>query len=351
MHAFSAADLISPAIKRTRWFLFQPFRWTTYLKLCLVAVLTEGGFGGNFNVPGCGHGGSASSPANIPSLHSPNFGISPFAIVVIAAIVVVLIGISFVIFYLVTRLRFALFYSLVYRTREIGPGWNAYESQSWRFFLFSIAVGFVFLIALAVIAIPFLLGFYRIVVSTQAGEPLNWAGLFALLLPLIPIFLLVVLLVIALHIILHDLMLPHVALENLTIGEAWKQVRMRIGSEKGTFALYALLRILLPFAAGVAALIAMLIPGIILVVLFAIPAAGLAALTAAAAGLARVLLMVVIAAIVLIGIAALFVLIVSVSGPIGIWSRNFALLFYGGRYQVLGNLIDPPPAQVPAPQQ
>ncbi len=42
MRAFSAADSVSLAIQRTREFLFRPFNWGTYLKLGLVAIITEG---------------------------------------------------------------------------------------------------------------------------------------------------------------------------------------------------------------------------------------------------------------------------------------------------------------------
>ena len=42
MHTISAADSVFPAIRRTREFLFRPFVWGTYLKLGLVAIVTEG---------------------------------------------------------------------------------------------------------------------------------------------------------------------------------------------------------------------------------------------------------------------------------------------------------------------
>lgn len=349
MHAFSAADLISPAIKRTKWFLFDQFRWTTYLKLCFVAALTEGGFSGKFNLPGGAHGGGANSNST-PAVFVPHhIGISPLAIALIAAIVIVILGVSLVVFYLITRLRFALFYSLVYRTRAIRPGWTAYESQSWRFFLLSLAVSVLFLCAVAVAAIPFILGFYRMFTNTQPGEHFNWSGFFALLLPLIPVFIAIVLIGIAIQIILHDLMLPHMALENVSAGEAWRQVRARITSEKGGFALFAALRIILPIAAGILAIFVLLIPAILLVLLFALPVLGLAALVGSSAGMAKAAFILLIAAVVAVGIAILIVLGVSVTGPIGIGSRNYALLFYGGRYQALGDLLDPPPAQVAAP--
>src|ERR1700758_4492378 len=64
MHAMSAADAISPAVLRTKDFLFRPFNWGTFLKLGLVALLTEG-LGSNFNSSsrskGGGGGGSSSS--------------------------------------------------------------------------------------------------------------------------------------------------------------------------------------------------------------------------------------------------------------------------------------------------
>jgi hypothetical protein len=46
---------------------------------------------------------------------------------------------------------------------------------------------------------------------------------------------------------------------------------------------------------------------------------------------------------------ALF-LTICLGGPLSIAVRNYALVFYGGRYQVLGNILyPPPPAPTPAP--
>ncbi|MGB7353513.1 MAG: hypothetical protein WBD06_07405, partial [Acidobacteriaceae bacterium] len=69
----SAADAILPAIRRTRTFLFQPFRLGTYLKLCLVALLTEG-LGGNSHFSHAG-GGHHSKPQGViaPFHFSPHF--------------------------------------------------------------------------------------------------------------------------------------------------------------------------------------------------------------------------------------------------------------------------------------
>jgi hypothetical protein len=53
MIPISAVDSVSLAIQRTREFLFRQFTWGTYLKLSLVAIITEGvgGTDGPFAVP------------------------------------------------------------------------------------------------------------------------------------------------------------------------------------------------------------------------------------------------------------------------------------------------------------
>jgi len=56
MRALSAVDSVSLAVQRTREFLFRPFSWGTYLKLGLVAMITEGSIG---NLNSSRHGGSS----------------------------------------------------------------------------------------------------------------------------------------------------------------------------------------------------------------------------------------------------------------------------------------------------
>jgi hypothetical protein len=352
MQAYSAADLISPAIQRTRLFLFHPFRWSTFLKLCLVSVLTEG-FSGNFNVPSGGHShasGSTTSPS-IPTIASPYFGLSPMEIALIAGIVIFSFGLCVAIFYLITRLRFALFHCLVYQTREIRPGWELYDAQSWRFFLLSVAVGFAFLVTILLVAAPFVLGFYRLVRGAHPGSPFNIAGFLSLLLPLIPIIILVVLAGIAIHVILHDLMLPHMALENASAGEAWHEVRMAIADEKGGFLLFTFFRVVLPMAATIAAAIAIAIPFFLVFATFGLSAYGIGGLIANASGATAFFLTLFVVAVTLIVIAVAILLGLCVGGPIGIATRYYALLFYGGRYTALGDLLSPPlpPAAPPLP--
>src|SRR5258707_12696573 len=102
MRAFSAADSVSVAIQRTREFLFSSFNWGTYLKLGLVAIITEGSWS---SLRSSSKGGSHSSGSG-PMISSPA-DITALQVAQIVAGVLLVIFVSLVVFYLITRLRFA----------------------------------------------------------------------------------------------------------------------------------------------------------------------------------------------------------------------------------------------------
>jgi hypothetical protein len=336
MLVLSATQAIAPALERTKNLLFRPFRWGTFLKLCAVAVFTEG-FSGNFNFSHQGrttHTHIDTAPLG--------FHFNPGLIAALVFIGIAVVVLAIVLFYLAIRLRFALFECLIHQTKLIAPGWRKYRFQAFRFFLLSIAIGIVSFVVLAAILLPFAFGFFRIYRETQLGRQFPVAETIALILPLIPIFFLIVLAAIAVDLILRDFMLPHFALENASAGQAWAAVRDFIGREMGAFFLYALLRILLPIAALIALFVVLAIPGLIV---FGMLGVILAALHAALHDVTTAVM--VVGAFfevflgLLIAILALF-LAVSFGGPLCIAIRNYALLFYGGRYLLLGNILYPP---------
>jgi hypothetical protein len=337
MSAISAVDAIAPAIQRTRTFLFTPFRWSTFLKLCLVALLTEG-FGGNsnFSAPG----GQSSSHAHI--VDSP-FTFTPERVAAIVAGALAFIVLGFILYYLITRLRFAYFHCLIHNTREIRPGWQLYRAQAGRFFWLSIVVGLCFLLLVAIIALPFVAGYWRVVHSTPIGSHPDFGSLLFLLLPLIPIFLLIVLAGIAADLILRDFILPHFALENATAGQAWDAVWTCIRAEKGPFFVYALLRVILPIVALIALFFVLIIPGIIIVAALAIIEAGIHSALADATGGAAIIGIFLQTIVGLVAFGILLFAALCLGGPLGTAIREYALLFYGGRYQQLGEILFPPP--------
>lgn len=337
MRAISAVDAVSPAIHRTREFLFRPFNWGTYLKLSLVAMITEG-FGSNFH--SSSHGGRSSGHGPIVP---PSFHLQPAWIVAILAVVLVVIVLSIVLFYLVTRLRFAFFHCLIHNSKEIRPGWWLLREQATRFFWFNLAAGFCFFLLVVLILLPFVGGFLRLFHETQPGGHLDVGLLLSLVLPLIPIILLLALAGILADLVLRDWMLPHFALDNATAGEAWTRVWASIMAEKRQFLVYALLRVILPAIAMIGLFIVLTIPGLILVGVVGVFEFSLHSVFAGATGGSAVVgvLLQVFFGILAFGLALLAG--ICLGGPVSTGVREYALVFYGGRYQALGAILNPPP--------
>jgi len=338
MRTVSAADSVSLAIERTREFLFRPFRWSTYLKLGLVAILTEG-ISSNLR--------SSASHDN-PSGHGPVFTLphefpQHWAAAVLAGIaaLALLLVVAFWIAYLITRLRFAFFHCLVTKTTEIRPGWHLYRDRAARFFWLNIGVGLCFLLVMGLIAIPFVAGFVKLVRETPPHTHPDWGLLLALVVPLIPVILLAALTAVLLDVILRDWILPHYALEDASAGEAWSAVWEAIVREKREFFVYVLLRLILPAIAMIAIFMVLAIPGLMLAGALAGVEYGIHSVFADAAGAAR---FVGIGLEVFFGaVAAGFALLFSIclGGPVGTAVREYALVFYGGRYPALGNVLYP----------
>jgi hypothetical protein len=346
MRVLSAADAVSPAIQRTRDFLFRPFRWGTFLKLGLVAIITEG-LGSNFNSSSHSSSSGDHRWGHGPTLSSP-FHFRPEWIVVAVAAMLLAMMIALLIGYLITRLRFAYFHCLITNTTQIRPGWWLYREQAMRFFWLNIAVGFCFLIGVAAIAIPFISGFVRLFHEHQQGAPFDWGLLLSLVLPIIPIVLFLALAGVVTDLILRDCMLPHYALDDASAGEAWSEVWHNIMAEKKQFFVYALLRVVLPFIASVCVVMILAIPGLALVGAGAALEIGLHSAFADATGAAHVVGILLQVFFGLVGFAFAVLASICLGGPLSTGVREYALLFYGGRYQALGNILFPPaPSHLP----
>lgn len=336
MRAISAPDSVSLAVQRTREFLFRQFTWGTFLKLGLVAIITEG-LGSNFN---------SSSHKNVPSGNGPalppHFNIPPVQIAAIVAAILLALVVGCFIFYLITRLRFAYFHCLVHNTKLIRPGWHLYRAQAGRFFWMNIVLGLCFMLVFAVIAIPFAAGFWHLFQQYQQSNHLDIGLLLSLALPLIPILLLFALTGAMADIVVRDCMLPHFALDDASTGEAWSQVWAHIQAEKKQFFVYALLRVALPIIAAVALFMLLAIPGLILAGCVAAIEFGIHSTFADATGASAVVgsLLQVFFGILAFGFALLAG--ICLGGPVSTAIREFALVFYGSRYQSLGDLLYPP---------
>ncbi len=340
MQPISAVDSVSLAIRRTREFLFRPFKWSTYLKLGLVAIITEG-LGSNFHSSsahadhGAGHGGLGATP------HFPPFHVTPQWIAMAVAAGLLAMILSVFIFYLITRLRFAFFHSLTRSVKEIAPGWRLYRDQASRFFWLNIVVGICFMLLLVLVALPFAAGFWRLFQANQQGGHFDVGLFLALILPLIPVILLLVVAAFLSDLILRDWMLPHIALDNATAGEAWRQVRERIKAEKRQFLVYAILRVILPTIAAIGTFIVLAIPGLLLAGTIAAMEWGIHSAFTGSTGSSWLVGVVLEVFFGVVAFAFALLASICIGGPLSTGVREFALVFYGGRYKALGDILYP----------
>ena len=164
-----------------------------------------------------------------------------------------------------------------------------------------------------------------------------------MILPLIPVILLLVLLGFAVDVILRDFMLPHYALEDATAGEAWEVVWEHIKAEKGQFAVYALLRFILPIVATIGLFIVLLIPGLMLAGAGAAIGYAIHSAYADATGAAVVVGVLIQVFFGVIAFGFLLFAGICLGGPLSTGLREYAIAFYGSRYQALGEILYPPP--------
>jgi hypothetical protein len=246
------------------------------------------------------------------------------------------------VFYLITRLRFAFFNCLIQNTKELRPGWHFYAEPATRFFWLNIVVGFCYLALVVLIAIPFAAGFWRTFHQIPPGGHPDIPALLIVALPLVPIILLLIMTAIVIDLILRDWMLPHFALENATAGEAWNSVWARIKAEKRQFFVYSLLRLILPALASIGLFFVLAIPGILLAGALAVFGYGLHSAYADATGSSAIVGIAVQAFFGLLAVAFVVLAGICLGGPLSTGTREYALIFYGGRYQLLGDILYPP---------
>jgi len=161
------------------------------------------------------------------------------------------------------------------------------------------------------------------------------------------IFLLLLLAAMVVDILLRDFMLPHFALDNATTGQAFARVWAAIKAEKRQFFVYALFRVVLPIIAFIGVFVVLLIPGLILAGTIGVIEYSLHSVFAGSSGAAFAVGVVfqVFFGVVAFGFALLAG--ICIGGPLSTGIREYALIFYGGRYPALGNLLYPqPPAAV-----
>lgn len=356
MKKLSPADALGPAFRRAREVMAAPFRLGFFLKIALVAALTQPGFY-SVMISYPLQGVQMAAGAAIRHHSSMNFssaGASGFAFAGPGAVagflilaIMLLIGLLMWVLatYLFCRLRFTLFDLIVYRRGMVREAWAKYGRQTWRYFGVVLLASLAFLVLLAATAGPFFVQMLKQAVRAGArGADANvnpWAML-APMLPFIGVAILVGLVWVVVDAILQDFVLPPIAIEDASIEGAFNRFMSLLREDFGSLVVYLLLRFI----------VAIGISWALMMVVFLILAIGGMGGLAVGFGLYRAMwhgglglqavFVAIVAAMALVLLAVYLLAMVAVYGTTAVFKESYAAYFFGSRYPALGNLLEPP---------
>jgi hypothetical protein len=333
MRTLSATECISPAIERTKLVLFTPFRKGRSWKLSATAYLAL-----------CGQ-----MFAPFPLLYLiylpqvRRFG--TWAVYALAGGVVATTVLYLVVFYLCSRIRFAWFDILVNRGEFVAPAWRKYGHQTVAWTAFKFVFGCVFALATAAPMVSYVRNVMTAFLAIQPGQPPS-AEYFSAIMTGYGLLFLIFGTFAFISGLLADFVVPSLALEDTSLAEAFRRMGALIRNEPGEFALYALLKTVLGLAAYLGVTIAFEIV-VLLFMLVVFLVLGIVGFLLHLAGVPTAVL-IVVGGVIGFGlemVVLVYGLLLAI-GPVLTFLDAYALYFLGGRYPMLGDLLDrsTPPA-------
>ena len=352
----SAVDCVQPALQHAREQLFTRFRFGQWSRLALVGILAA-----ELHAGGCNFGNFGGNWPHIPHKNESEFlhsrvphwllplnhthmsdHIGPFIGLIVVGIFAAIV-LWFVFLYINSVFRFILFDSVLRRECSIGEGWGKWRRAGGRFFLWQIVFQIAaWLFLLVLVGVPLALA----LAAGWATDLRQHIGRLIvgviLLLGLCGVFVLAAAVV---QVLARDFLVPIMALEDLDFADGWHRLLGMIGPEKGRYAVYLLLKLVLSIAAAILFGIIAIIP-----ILFVVVPAVVAVLAGRAAGMGwnvtTVSLAIIFGTLLLL---LLMYLIALVSVPATVFFPAYALHFLAARYPNLDALLHPAPAP-PAPE-
>jgi hypothetical protein len=162
----------------------------------------------------------------------------------------------------------------------------------------------------------------------------------------IVVFLLLLIFVVAaavVHVLTKDFVVPQMALEGVGAIEGWRRLWPMMQAEQSGYAIYVGLKVVLAIGAGIVIGIVSIILGLIV----AIPAVGVAVvavITGKSAGLTWNALTITVAVVVgCILFALFFYFMALISVPAIVFFPAYAIYFFAPRYRALSLILYPPP--------
>ncbi len=338
----SALDAIGPAFQHARQQLLQPFRANQWAKLALVGLLagemSSGGGGcntGNFQLPSHPNSTQRFLEFGLPAIN-PMVYASLIAVLIVSGLVLL-----FIFLYVNSVMRFVLFDSVIAKECRIRKGWSRRQGPGRRYFLWQTLLFLVSGVGLTIlVGIPagfaFLVGWLRS--PKEHMIPLIFGGL-------VLFFVLMTFLVtqLVVHVMTKDFVVPQMALEEIGAIEGWRRLWPQLMREKGGYAGYIGMKIVMALGAAV---VLGIISAIVLL-LFLIPIGGLGAVAVIAGKMAgltwnayTITLAVVVGCVVL---AFILYVISLISVPAAVFFPAYSIYFFASRYPALDSLLRPAP--------
>lgn len=359
MPAISASEAISPALERTKQICFRPFKFGRWLKLAIVTLFTGEVATTSCGVPsnvGGGNPGPALPPVDTGGDISGIMGALHAIPVVLLALLVVagFIVFALVMSYLWCQFRLTLIDTVLTGECRVRESWEKYGNAGMRMFGFYLLSGIVVTAAAVPLLVLPLMSAARSGVFRQQGNGIAYllgAGAVLLLMfaAVVVFFAIVVL-------FLKDFIAPMLALEDLTIGQAWGRLKAMASEEPGAFVVYILLKIVLAIASGIifgiiffVVLLAILIPTIIVAVAIGVTFKAQLQMLGAFFGVMTAAKIALIATAVIVFIGVISYLVAFISVPAAVFFESYALYFLGSRYEPLRVLLIPQPSPAPYP--
>jgi hypothetical protein len=135
---------------------------------------------------------------------------------------------------------------------------------------------------------------------------------------------------------LRSFILPRLALEDAEVWDALSDMWHDFEAEPWQYVLFFFLRFLVCLAGSILGVIALIIP-------FMVAAAIIAVLALVLKGISGVAALAVCVPLGMVVLVVFFLGWIGLCGTIGTFRRSYALYFYGGRYDALGDLLQPAP--------
>lgn len=335
MQRLSAIDAISPAFTRTHTLLFKPFKIGRSWKLAATAYLA---LAGSFFFPfPLVYAGVAMFIPGIPR------AIIPFLWAAALVGTAVYLGI----YYCCVRLQLVEFEMIVTTAKMIAPMWRKYAAKVWPWLGAKVVLGLFALAFMVPIFISTSKGFIAIM-STMAAQgkqpdPAAMSQMMASLLGFYALIFGLFLIPKILNTLLDDFVMPFFLMEDLPVLTAVQRGFTVFAADPVSCVLYLLMKYFLALVGYMMQSVAMQIAMIPFGIVFGIGFV-LGAVVFRHAGDVGAILGV--AGAVILGALALVVICYLAIGAFGyllLLLDSYAIYFLGGRYPLLGNLLEPGP--------